>query len=150
MEISLVPGLGDPNIKLRLEELFTNCQYIKGCVAFWTIDIDFFSFKAFARALTKPNSFFCSDIQSPTNIDNILEYSKYGVNEIYLHRFRQPPLDYTLNTNLLHSKILLFQLNDIDAEIWVGSHNFTKYALEGLNLEASITIKCKKSDKIYK
>lgn len=149
MEIKLIPGLNNPNLKLKLEELFVNCQSFRGCVAFWTIKLDFFSFKAFAKALKKPNSFFCADIQLPTNIENILEYSKFGVEEIYLHKFRQPPSEYTLNTNLLHSKVLLFQLNDTDAEIWIGSHNFTGYAIEGLNLEASISIRCKTNDKIY-
>lgn len=149
MDIELIPGLNNPNLKLKLEELFINCKSFRGCVAFWTIKLDFFSFNAFAKALKKPNSFFCADIQLPTNIKNILEYSRFGVDEIYLHRFRQPPSEYTSNTNLLHSKILLFQLNDTDAEIWIGSHNFTGYAIEGLNLEASISIKCKTSDKIY-
>lgn len=149
MEVTLIPGLNDPNQKLRLEQLFINCISFKGCTAFWTINIDFFSFKAFARAMKKNNSFFCCDIQLPTNIKNILEYSKHGVKEIYLHKFRQSPSEYTQNTNLLHSKVLLFEINETEVEIWVGSHNFTGYAIGGLNLEATISIKCKKSDKIY-
>lgn len=150
MEIELIPGLLDPNLKLRLETLFVTCKSFRGCVAFWTIKTNFFREKAFVQALKKENSFFCCDIQLPTNIDNILEYYKEGVKEIYLHKYRQPPEDYTQNTNLLHSKVLLFELDDTHAEIWVGSHNFTGYAIEGLNLEAAISIKCTIYDKIYK
>ncbi|WP_298357922.1 hypothetical protein [Runella sp.] len=147
MEIELVPTLTNSSVKSRLEHLFETCQVFKGCTAFWTIDIGFLS--SFASALLKPNSFFCADIQLPTNIRKIAEFSKIGVKEIYLHLYRQSPLEYTKNTNLLHSKVLLFQLNDEDAEIWIGSHNFTKYAIGGFNLEASISIKCRTNDVIY-
>ena len=122
----------NPNLKLKLEERFINCISFKGCVAFWTIKPDFFSMKAFVRALKKEGSFFCCDIQLPTNIDNILAHYKEGVREIYLHKYRQSPDEYTQNTNLLHSKALLFQLDELNVEIWVGSHNFTRYAIEGM------------------
>jgi len=149
MEINLIPALNAPNLKIKLEGLLINCKSFIGCTAFWSINIDFFSFKAFGRALLKPNSFFCADIQLPTNIDKILEYYKYGATEIYLHQYRQAPNEYSQNTNLLHSKILVFELSDTEVEIWIGSHNLTNYAISGLNLEASLSIKCTKSDKIY-
>ncbi len=151
MQIELIPALKNPNIKSKLENLFLTCKNFMGCTAFWSIGIDFFQNKALAFALKKPNSFLCADIQFPTNLDKILEYSKYGVTEIYLHKYRQAPNknNKNKNTNLLHSKILVFVLNDTDAEIWVGSHNLTGYAILGVNLEASITIKCKITDTIY-
>ena len=150
MKIDLIPALNDPNLKTELEDLLINCKSFMGCTAFWTIGIDFFSSKAFAKALLKPNSFFCADIEFPTNIDKIAGYYDYGVREIYLHKYRQAPKEYSQNTNLLHSKILIFEKNDTEVEIWIGSHNVTNYAISGLNLEASLSIKCTKSDKIYK
>ncbi len=38
---------------------------------------------------------------------------------------------------LLHAKMLLFWMPDGTAELWVGSHDWTKRALLGLNVEAS-------------
>ncbi len=143
-EIILLPALNDPNLKLTLEGLLDNCQLFRGCTAFWTIDIDFFSSKKLAEALKKDNSFLCADMQLPTSITNIQKYYEYGATEIYLHQYKLK------DGYLLHSKILVFDSkNGTDAEIWIGSHNLTTFAITGLNLEASVSIKCKKTDKIY-
>ena len=150
MDIKLIPATKNRNIKLQIEGLLTNCVSFQASVAFWTIDIKFFSHRALTYALKKENSFICADIQSPTNIDNLHEFYNQGVREIYLHQFRQPPTEYTLNTNLLHSKIYLFLMENDEAKILIGSHNLTKYAIEGQNLEASTIINCTTSDKIYK
>ncbi len=156
MTTTLIPALGNPNLKLKLEKLLLDCIEFRGCTAFWTIPTYYFynvkeksDSHALIKAIQKPNSFFCADIHLPTNIDNIFEYTKLGVTEIYLHKYRQGK-DHTLNTNLLHSKVLLFDLGNENAEIWIGSHNFTDYAISGKNLEASVAIQCKKTDDIYK
>lgn len=149
MKIELVPGLGDPDIKLRFEARLVNCLNVKGCVAFWTIDVKAFNFEALKQAIKRQNSFYCVDIQQPTNIDSLTEYVKLGATEIYLHKYRLDPTQYNLNTNLLHSKVVLFELSNNEIEIWIGSHNLTHFALSGFNLEASTVINCSKSDKIY-
>jgi hypothetical protein len=149
MQIELIPGFSNPNIKTRLEKLFTECVTFKGTTAFWTIDVNFFEHQSFVNAIQKPASFFCTDIQLPTNIKNLLEFHDKGAKEIYLHHYRQHPSQYTQNTNLLHSKVLLFEMEDGKVEIWIGSHNFTGFAIKGLNLEASASIKCNKDDSIF-
>ena len=150
MQIELVPGTKNPNIKLKIEGLLINCVAFQASVAFWTVDVRFFGLGALTKALKKENSFICADIQSPTNIDNLHEFYKQGVREIYLHKYRQSPTEYTLNTNLLHSKIYLFLMAEDKAVIIIGSHNLTSYAIEGRNLEASIIIYCTISDRMYK
>jgi len=149
MEINLIPPVKAPEIQSNFANLLLECKSFIGCAAFWSIGIDFFRLKALGQALKKDNSFICADIQLPTNIDKILEYSKFGVTEIYLHSYRQAPSEYTQNTNLLHSKVFVFEQDNDNVEIWVGSHNLTTFALKGLNLESSLSIKCNKTDKIY-
>jgi HKD family nuclease len=129
MTIELIPGLSNTDIKLRFEGLLVNCISVKGCVAFWTIGSNYFNNQALVKALKKENSFYCVDIQEPTNIDKIAEYVKSGVEEIYLHKYRLDPSQYNLTTNLLHSKVTLFELKNNEIEIWIGSHNLTHYAL---------------------
>ncbi len=154
VKIELIPNLSltpkDRSVKNRLEKLLIDCKSFMGCTAFWSIPIDFFAGNAMANAIKKNNSFFCADIQKPTNIDNIAEYVKAGATEVYLHKYREHPDDYTKNTNLLHSKILLFNFENEPSEIWLGSHNMTGRAINGNNLEASISIKCSQDDNIYK
>jgi hypothetical protein len=151
MQIKLIPRVHDPKLKHRLEQLYSNCISFKGCTAFWTLKVDYFNERSMAKAMKKEGSFFCSDIQKPTNIDAILEYYDYGVTEIYLHAYRQgvQTEGHAWNKYLLHSKILLFELPNEEVEIWIGSHNQTHYAIGGLNLEASVAITCSIHDEIY-
>ncbi len=41
MQIELIPGFYNPDIRDRLENLLYRCQSVKGTVAFWTLGIDF-------------------------------------------------------------------------------------------------------------
>ena len=50
---------------------------------------------------------------------------------------------------LLHAKMLLFWANDGTAELWVGSHNWTKRALLGLNVEASLVVRLAQSSPLF-
>ena len=147
-KITLIPGLSAPGLKLKLQGLLDKCICFRGCTAFWTIPIDFFPARELAVALKRKGSFFCADIQSPTNISNIKEYHKFGTTNIYLHHYKLAVKD-KKTAHLLHSKILVFDMSETTAEIWIGSHNMTGRAVKGLNLEASVAIKCKKTDEIY-
>jgi len=150
MKTKLIPALEHPNLKNKLTNLLDSCQSFMACTAFWTINVEYLPYNVLSQALKKPNSFICADIQFPTNIDNLVEFAKAGVDEIYLHGYRQHPEEYTQNTNLLHSKVYLFQLDNTNAFLLIGSHNFTRYAIEGLNLEASLAIECKITEPIFK
>ena len=50
---------------------------------------------------------------------------------------------------LLHAKMLLFWAKDGTAELWVGSHNWTKRAILGLNVEASLVVRLKDSSPLF-
>jgi len=45
--------------------------------------------------------------------------------------------------------MLLFWANDGAAELWVGSHNWTKRALLGLNVEASLVLRLTMSSPLF-
>lgn len=152
MVVELVPGLGNPDIKYNLDSLYSRCTAVKGCTAFLTIPADYYRLNSMAEALSRRGSFFCSDIQKPTDIDAINTYYEYGAKEMYLHRYRQgtDTKGYAKNKYLLHSKILLFELPGDKIEIWMGSHNQTDYAISGYNLEATTIIRCTRKDEIYR
>lgn len=50
---------------------------------------------------------------------------------------------------LLHSKVMLFDLPQNKAEIWVGSMNFTKAAIHGFNVESITVVTCLQTDPFY-
>ena len=51
--------------------------------------------------------------------------------------------------NLLHTKLLLFDMPDGKGELWIGSHNWTKRAILNLNIEASIVIELSQQSVLY-
>ena len=50
---------------------------------------------------------------------------------------------------LLHTKVLLFWSKRGTAILWVGSHNWTRRAIEGLNVEASFVIRLRDSSPLF-
>ena len=45
--------------------------------------------------------------------------------------------------------MLLFDYRGADAELWVGSHNWTSRAIHGPNIEASMVVTLKKTSRLY-
>ncbi len=54
------------------------------------------------------------------------------------------------HAGLLHAKMLLFRSADGPAELWIGSHNWTKRAISGINIEASVIIRLRDSSPIFR
>jgi hypothetical protein len=50
----------------------------------------------------------------------------------------------------MHAKMLLFDMDQKHAMLWIGSHNATQRALFGVNIEASILIKLERTSTLYK
>ena len=119
-------------------------------VAYWTIPNDYFG-DDLIELLKKKESFACVDISSPTDIDELCKLAKQSCN-LYFYteslvwdgKNKQPN-----NRNLLHSKVLLFDLPKNLASIWIGSHNWTDRSLIGKNIETSLEICVDKNSDIY-
>ncbi|MHA6248182.1 phospholipase D family protein [Pontibacter sp. CAU 1760] len=151
MEISLVPGtLNDACVRHRLQKTIQEADALRGCVAFWVIKPDYLG-ADFTDLLSRKESFYCIDIHYPTNIDNIDAFHKLGAKKLFLHlrKAGRTKEELKLPKHLLHAKIMLFDLPGGQAEIWIGSHNLTKRALNGINHEASTVIKCAKHSDFY-
>jgi hypothetical protein len=122
-------------------------------VAFWTIDPDAISTKLCAL-LRQDGSFACVDVHKPTNIDRICNLAQNGARMLFhgkkiIEKKKPDGKTPSLPTNLLHSKILLFDLSGEEAELWVGSHNWTEYALGGINIETSLRVRLSRSSILY-
>ena len=136
------PYAGSIGIEKRLIKLFDQAISIRAAIAFWTLSEKELAliapFKAL-KVLQNKNSFLCVDIQPPTNLDYLAELVERGVS-VYLNIRRLPKEfeRYTTSPGLLHTKILLADMSDDEAEFWIGSHNWTKFALRGPNTEASV------------
>ncbi|MDM8558483.1 hypothetical protein [Candidatus Parabeggiatoa sp. HSG14] len=143
MEIEFLQSQQQRNIKEKLEQSINECVSLKGAVAFWKLDTDYL--KGLADKLSHNDSYVCVDIHQPTDIDCLKKFVEKDSN-IYLFLYRVE----TGRHPLLHTKLLLFDFPDGKAEIWIGSQNFTRSALEGFNLESTSIITTTKGSPLYK
>jgi len=150
--MEFLPLMPNQSIKQRLMQSFQSATSISGCVAFWTIDERFFGNNSntnnFLRLLNHENSFYCVDYSYPTDMGALNQYVAKGA-KIYLHHYQNASAEYKEYSYLLHSKCFVLDFPDNKAEIWIGSHNFTKKALNGTNIEYSSVTQCKQTDDCY-
>jgi hypothetical protein len=142
MEIKL---LIQSEIKSEYKKIVKDAQVIKGAVAYWTWDKHFIEKelgKKYLTALKNKESFFCVDISSPsTNIDNIATCESVVKNfYIFSYKFKNVAQGDEGILSLLHSKITYIKTSE-NQFIFIGSHNNTKCAFNGFNMEHSILIK---------
>jgi hypothetical protein len=98
------------------------------------------------------DGFLCVDLHLPTDIDILYEMKAAGAN-VYLHILHPNPQPGDLKARmpeyLLHTKVVLFDLPQDAAELWVGSHNWTARALSGLNIEASTVFRLSREAPLF-
>lgn len=125
--------------KQHFHQLLKECEWLKGCVAFWTIYPSFFNGKLL-DVLSRKESFYCIHLSSPTNFDALDEFHHNGANLFAYNYFWKSLLEEGHHPPLLHAKVALFGLPNNRAVIWIGSHNFTQSALLDINIEASTVV----------
>lgn len=149
--IELMPSFGTLSVRKRLTQSIIAAESLRSAIAFWTIDINFLG-QALPALLRQSHSFMCVDIHRPTDIDKLAQLASQGAN-MFLHLWQlKPQRGFNipgLPPHLLHSKILLFDLPDDKAELWVGSHNWTQRAISGPNIESSLLLRLDNSSLIY-
>ncbi len=137
------------NIIPRLNQTIEVAKALYASVAYWTIGTGILH-PRLQQLLKHRPSFCCVDLHFPTNIDKILTLYDDGAHELFLYMRKVTNSSETrLHRHLLHTKLLLFDLSNGQAELWVGSHNFTLQALQGANREASVIIPLPQNSPLY-
>jgi len=102
----------------------------------------------------------CVDIHKPTDLDALNSMAMNSAN-LYLHlrqinvaiAKKSPEYEHlvaeAMPQYLMHQKTVLLDYVGGDAELWVGSHNWTGRALRGPNIESSVVINLKQEADIY-
>ncbi|MCF8325526.1 MAG: hypothetical protein K9I84_11255 [Leadbetterella sp.] len=142
MEVQL---LTQSQIKSEFKNLIEHALIIKGIVAYWTWDRTYVEneFGAnFFDALRHNESFYCIDISSTVSkIDNIASCCDLAENfYIYTYKLKDTKTGDENRVSLLHSKITYIETAE-GYFVFVGSHNNTKNAFNGFNMEHSLLLK---------
>lgn len=139
----------DRSLVAALDATIERAHQLYGAVAYWTIGPEVLH-PRLMELLRQPDSFCCVDLHLPTNVDKLNEFARHGAGQLYVqcHEIRQQG-ERHLHRHLLHTKLLLFDLPRGQAEIWVGSYNFTKQALLGINREAAVVLATTQGSDLY-
>ncbi len=162
LSIELLHPLDEPPAFFqRLQRSVLKAQSLRGAVAYWTVAPDLVS-PSLAQLLATRKSFLCVDLHLPTSVEMLTQLNQSikehdatgrhlflhlrdleGQTEVWSANREMPP-------HLLHTKSLLFDFEDGTAEVWIGSHNWTRRALVGLNVEASFVIRIPQTSRLYR
>lgn len=131
------------DVSPALRQVLINCRSVTGSVAFWTLPTDALG-GHLLNALCKSGSWICVDLHI-TNLKRLADYVTVIQQTrlepaLYLYVKKHSTQNRDEVASLLHTKLLLFDIGNGRSEIWVGSHNFTRQALHGGNLEAGIRV----------
>ncbi len=151
MSPRLLPTLPDKrSITAQLNQAIQTAEALYAAVCFWAIGPEVLDSRL-VYLLGQPGSFCIVDIHPPTNVDRLDDFYQLGGTNfrVFAKEIQLKTGEYFLQRHLLHMKMLVFDLPGQQAEIWVGSHNFTKQALRGTNREATLVIPCIQGDAMY-
>jgi hypothetical protein len=150
IDVKLCPEWKSPSIHRALRASLSKRALLQGAVAYWTVPDGLLGNKV-SPALKHESAFMCVDIHLPTDIDALADLARSGAHvrlfceEIATYADsgrKEPPC-------LLHPKMLLFWSPDKTAELWVGSHNWTRRAIFGLNVEYSVVLTLKDTSRLF-
>jgi len=138
------------SVVARLNESIKQAGAFYGAVCFWSIGPDVLD-ERLVELLGQSGSFCIVDIHIPTNFDNLSLFHQEGGTNFYIFakQIKVKTGEYYLLRHLLHTKMLVFDMPGNQAEVWIGSHNFTLQALRGINREASMIFSCQQGDPVY-
>ena len=149
-KIEILPKSPGESVLETLNDLISKSKEIYAAISYWTIDHRILD-ENFIKSIGKPG-FLCVDIHYPTNIDVLLRMAEAGAN-LFLHLYKIEGLkeiegigEDKLPKNLMHSKTFYFLMDHEKVTIWIGSHNATNSALQGVNIETAVIISTSKSD----
>lgn len=87
-----------------------------------------------------------TSVRWPTNIRAVAELATRWPNAVWIHLAGNSPHEKLGDKYQMHSKAIAIEDADEAFTGFVGSHNWTFAALDGLNLEATVEVSCRASE----
>lgn len=150
LDVALLPAWSRSSVRDALTAALSRSARLQAGIGYWTIDPALLG-PDLVRALQHESGFACVDLHPPTEVEALASLARQGGR---VHVYYEDIPTYTDQGRkeppcLLHAKMLLFWASDGTAELWVGSHNWTKRAILGLNVEASLVVRLKDSSPLF-
>lgn len=87
-----------------------------------------------------------TSVRWPTDMDALSDLARDYPYRIWLHLGGKTPQERDAERYQLHSKLVICNYSTGNADVFIGSHNWTGMALRGLNLEIGVRIACSATD----
>lgn len=150
LSLQLIPARSRAAARAELRGLVHEALRIRSAVAFWSSEPSLVSSTLTSKLSN--GGFLCVDVHLPTNLDILADMVRAGAS-VDLHLWEAAPLPgeskLKMPPHLLHPKMFLADCADGEALLWVGSHNFSRRALGGLNIEASLLARIRQNGALY-
>lgn len=151
--LCIIPPQNRISLNSQIRTFFSESECVRAAIAFWSISesqLQKLTGNRGVQVLKNEDSFLCVDIQKPTNIDHLASLVQKGV-RVFLNIRRLPGslVRYSTSPGLLHTKMLLSNRSNEQADFWIGSHNWTLSALVGPNKEGSMALRLGRDEALY-
>lgn len=140
------------NAYQRFDELSVGLIRTNAAVCYWTMSLSELPL-GFVSALQHKDSCLVVDIHSPTSIDSLAEIGSARAN-VFLYLFQivgktEVADSKGIPDHLMHAKVFVFDYGTDTIKIWVGSHNGTRRAMQGINFEFATVITCPRNSALH-
>ena len=95
--------------------------------------------KRHSERLRLPDSFLVVAWEPPTSLEALTELHAEFPQNLYIHLGVKTPVEKLVGRGLMHSKVFFARKGD-QCWLWVGSHNLTASAMQGVNCEAAVLL----------
>jgi len=130
----------------ELADAWSKGKFTDAAVAFLTEGgVDFFTRNCLNHQDRK-RCRLCFTVQCPTDLDAVAQLSPLLGPNLRIHLGAKTPVEFGTDvTPMMHSKVIYTDTGEDTCTVFVGSHNWTANALNGVNCEASIRVECSSS-----
>jgi hypothetical protein len=147
MQVGLLDSDPFQVASLRLRPLMVRARRIDAAVAFITGAGTQFVKECLALQPT-PAVRLVASVRFPTDLGALAGVAGMSRLDLRLHVRTTKNVEPRAERGQLHSKLVLLELDGDERVVVVGSHNWTGFALNGINLEAGVIIHCVEQDSI--
>lgn len=127
----------------ELDTVWRRGEFTRAAVAFLTeAGVEFFE-RCCLRRQNPEKCLLCFTVQWPTDLDAVARLSPLLGPNLRIHLASKTPVESGTDlTRMLHSKVIYTDHGNQTCTVFVGSHNWTGNALNGVNFEASVRVEC--------
>lgn len=101
-----------------------------------------------AERLRLPDSFVVVSWERPTTLKVLNELYDLIPGKLYVHLGSLTPVEKGVGRGIMHSKVFLARAAQ-EFKLWVGSHNLTASASQGVNCEAALRVSGSVDDQLF-